>query len=108
MGTCVFCRIISGKLPADFVYKDNEIAIFPSINPSAPVHLIAIPTEHVENLDELSDTVLLKIRDKLMELVKEKKLDSKGYRIVTNGGVAKAVPHLHFHLLGEVSVNREV
>ncbi len=104
----MFCKIVKGDVSADFVYQDDEIAVFTNIAPKAPVHLLLIPKVHVEDLDELDDQLLLKLKNKVIDLVKEKGLKTKGYRLTINGGAAKAVPHVHFHLLGEVAVEREV
>lgn len=108
MEDCVFCQIVEGKLPSEMVYQDEDIAVFPSIDPKAPVHLLLIPKKHVEHLNDLPDEVLIKIKNKAMEIVTEKELASKGYRVITNGGAAKMVQHLHIHLLGDVSAHREV
>ena len=108
MKDCVFCKIVAGEIPAEIVYQDENIAVFVNIEPKAPLHLLFIPKRHLEHLDELDDRLLVAIKNKVVEIVKEKGLNEKGYRLVTNGGAAKAVPHLHFHLLGEVSVERQV
>lgn len=108
MENCIFCQIVRGQIPADNVYKDDTIAVFPSIDPKAPVHLIIIPTKHIEELEELDDKILALIRRKAVELVAQKGLKRQGYRLSTNGGAAKAVSHLHFHLLGGVAVDRDI
>jgi histidine triad (HIT) family protein len=108
MKDCVFCKIVAGEIPAEFVYQDEEIAVFPDIKPFAPVHLLYIPKKHIGDLTEAGDALILKIKAKILEKVNELGLMEKGYRIVINGGTAKAVPHLHFHLLGEVGVERTV
>lgn len=108
MKRCVFCGIVRGEVPADIVYQDDQIAVFTNIKPNAPVHLLLIPKEHIEKLEELDDDVFLRIKNKVLEIVKEQKLEDKGYRMLTNGGAAKMIPHVHFHLLGNVKVDREV
>lgn len=108
MEDCIFCKIVRGEVPVEFEYQDEEIVVFPDNKPRAPVHLLIVPKKHIEELGELEDKLLLKIRDRIVRIVKEKKLAEKGYRILNNGGAAKGVDHLHFHLLGEISVMREV
>lgn len=108
MKDCVFCGIVLGGIPANFVYQDDKIAVFTNIKPSAPVHLILIPKEHIENLSELEDDVFLRIKNKVVDIVGDQKLADKGYRLVTNGGSAKQIAHLHVHLLGGVTATREV
>jgi len=98
MDDCVFCKIVSGQIPADFVYQDEEIAVFPDIKPQAKTHLIFIPKKHFTDLNDTPNEIILKIKDKILELSKE----MKSYRIIVNGANAQEVKHLHFHLLGEV------
>lgn len=106
MEDCVFCKIVRGEIPKEMVYQDEEIAVFPSNEPQAPLHLLYIPKAHIGDFTEASDALILKIKNKITEKVKELGLMEKGYRVSTNGGTAKVVPHLHFHLLGEVGSGR--
>jgi diadenosine tetraphosphate (Ap4A) HIT family hydrolase len=69
---------------------------------------LIIPKKHLGDFLEINDSLLVRIKNKIIELVNEMGMAGKGYRVVVNGGAAKAVPHLHFHLLGEVSVERGV
>ncbi|MBI4099688.1 HIT domain-containing protein [Candidatus Microgenomates bacterium] len=108
MSDCVFCKIAAGEDSRDLVYRDELIAVFPSIDPQAPVHLLLVPRKHVENLEDLADELVVAIKNKALDIVKERNLSPKGYRLSTNGGAAKAVSHVHFHLLGEVAVERKV
>ncbi len=108
MDNCVFCKIVRGEIPTEFVYQDENIAVFADINPAAPVHLLFIPKNHIEEISDLPDEILIKIKDKMLGVVEKLDLKDKGYRFVANGGKAKAVAHLHFHLLGDVSVARKL
>lgn len=108
MKDCIFCKIVRGEVPVEFVYQDEQIAVFPDIKPRAEVHLLLIPKKHVEELEELDDEVYLLIKNKALDIVKAKDFTKIGYRIVTNGGAAKKVAHLHFHLLCGVAVEREI
>lgn len=108
MKDCVFCKIVCGEIPAEFVYQDEEIAVFPDVKPAAPIHFLFIPKKHVADLTEADDELVLRIKNKILEKVRELGLVEKGYRIVVNGGTAKAVPHLHWHLLGEIRAERKV
>lgn len=98
MDNCVFCKIVSGQISADFVYQDEEIVVFPDIKPQAKNHLLFVPKKHFTDLNDASNEIVLKIKDKILELSKE----MKSYKIIVNGADAQEVKHLHFHLLGEV------
>lgn len=108
MEDCVFCKIVRGEVPAEVVFQDDTVLAFKDISPKAPVHFVFVPKEHVGDFSLASDRAVLAIKNAILDQVKKLGLVEKGYRIVINGGAAKAVPHLHAHLLGEVSVERKV
>ena len=109
MTACVFCKIFKKEMPANFVYEDEEVMVFPDIAPAAPYHLLIVPKEHIEDL--MSKGVEeRKIWEKMTKvakiLIERNKLT--GYRLVLNGGQAKLVNHLHLHLMGNVSAERKL
>lgn len=53
---CLFCRIISGQAPTEFVYKNDVVVVFKDIYPKAPVHLLIVPKKHIRSINELSET----------------------------------------------------
>ena len=105
MSDCVFCKIVSGEIPATLVYEDEYLLAFEDIHPIAPVHILLIPREHLASLDEAGQghgDLLGRILLAAAKLAREKGIAGKGYRVLTNcnadGG--QEVFHLHFHLLG--------
>ena len=101
MAACPFCAIVEKKLPAQSVYEDEYAVAFHDIRPLAPVHVLVVPKEHVENMDAVAD---LAMWSRLMVAVKAVvgKLGLTGdYRIVINCGksAGQTVSHLHIHLL---------
>ncbi len=100
---CVFCKIVKGEIPSTKVYEDEDIIAFNDINPIAPIHILVVPKKHILSIMELEDEKLLShILKVIKQIAKEKGLDEKGFRIVTNIGKdgGQAVKHLHFHILG--------
>jgi histidine triad (HIT) family protein len=102
---CIFCRIVSGKIPGDIVYQDEEVLAFRDINPQAPVHILVIPKRHIPSLDQLTEDDLPLIAhmvEVVNRLAKEEGVAQKGYRLAINCGQegGQAVPHLHMHLIG--------
>ncbi len=101
--SCIFCSIINEEVPANFVYKDNNIVVFHDVNPKAKTHLLVVPRVHIKSFLDLGDShisVLTNIIKVVQRLVKDKKLE-KGYRVLINGGSHQIVDHLHFHLLSD-------
>jgi len=105
MDDCIFCRIVAGKIPTEFLYQDEDAAAFRDINPAAPTHIIIIPKKHIPSLADLSEADLplmghmVKIAN---QLAKKEGILERGYRLVVNCGKegGQVVPHLHIHLLG--------
>ena len=46
MVDCLFCKIRDKKIPAAFVYEDNDVMVFPDIRPIKRVHLLIVPKKH--------------------------------------------------------------
>ena len=101
---CLFCRIASGEAEAEIVDEDDRWVAFRDVNPQAPTHVLVIPREHVENLndvepggEELLGELLMAVR----RVAESEGLD-EGYRVVANNErqAGQSVFHLHFHVLG--------
>ena len=101
MQDCIFCKILKGEIPSKFVYEDDYCFAINDINPKAKKHILVIPKEHVESLNEVKDMDLIK---HLFEAIKEinKKLDIKEFKTLINTGkdAGQEVFHLHIHILG--------
>ena len=102
---CIFCQIVSGKIPSDTVYQDEEVIAFRDIKPQAPVHLIITPRRHIPSLVHLSEADLPLVGHMVAvanRLAKEEGVADSGYRLVINCGKegGQVVPHLHLHLIG--------
>jgi len=102
---CIFCRIITGKIPSDIVYQDEEVVAFRDINPQAPVHLLVIPKKHIACLSDLEDEDTPLVGHMVgvaNQLAKSEGISDTGYRLVINCGQqgGQLVPHLHMHILG--------
>jgi len=106
MKDCIFCKIRDGEITKEFTYQDEDVMVFPDINPVKPVHLLIIPKKHVEDFLNLEDINLeKKLNDVVRRMIKENKLEDKGYRIGLNGGGAQIINHLHLHLMGPMGKN---
>ncbi|NQT32942.1 MAG: histidine triad nucleotide-binding protein [Candidatus Omnitrophica bacterium] len=102
---CIFCKIIRKEIPSEIVFEDDEILVFKDINPQAPVHLLLIPTRHIETLNDVdqSDQALIgKLLSVAKHLAGEMGVSEGGYRVVVNCNkdAGQDVFHLHAHLLG--------
>ena len=108
---CVFCEIIAGNIPSTKVYEDDMILAFKDINPVAPVHVIVVPREHIESANDVNgenSKYVAHIFEKMPEIAKSQGISS--YRIINNCGedAGQTVKHLHFHLIGGVSLGEKI
>jgi len=103
MSDCIFCRIIAGEIPAAFVKRTDHVVALRDTSPQAPTHILILPTEHIESVEQVKDGRLL--GDMMImgrDLAREIGIADSGYRIVvnTNRDGGQTVFHLHAHLLG--------
>ncbi|HEV2912748.1 MAG TPA: histidine triad nucleotide-binding protein [Pyrinomonadaceae bacterium] len=103
--SCLFCRIIAGELPADVVHQDELSIAFRDLNPQAPVHVLVIPREHIDSLDDASqkdERSLGHLLRVAARVANEQGLSEGGYRTVINtgAGAGQSIFHLHVHVLG--------
>lgn len=102
---CLFCRVVSGDIPARKVYEGDEVIAFEDIHPQAPTHLLVIPREHIASLAEVDDGnkhIIGTVIAKAAEIARTLHLEQEGFRLVNNcgEGAGQTVFHIHFHLLG--------
>jgi histidine triad (HIT) family protein len=108
--SCLFCRIVVKEIPAEFVHQDDRAVVIRDLNPQAPTHLLVIPQEHIESLDDASqkDEALLGHLLRIAARVANAEgLVEGGYRTVINNGAGagQSVFHLHVHVLGGRPLN---
>ncbi len=101
---CLFCRIVSGDVPADLIAEGDRWIAFRDINPKAPTHVLIVPREHVDSLSSLDESRVElggELRRAAAAVAHLDRLDD-GYRVVANTGAdgGQTVPHLHLHVLG--------
>ncbi|WP_312694058.1 histidine triad nucleotide-binding protein [Caproiciproducens sp.] len=101
---CVFCKIANGEIPSKKAYEDDRVMAFYDLDPQAPVHILIIPKEHIQSVEDITEensAIVAHIFEVAAKLAKENNL-GKGFRVVSNVGKdgGQSVPHLHFHLLG--------
>ena len=107
---CLFCRIVANEIPADLIEQDAQAIVIRDVNPQAPIHLLVIPREHLESLDDGSQKDELLLGHLLRvgaRVANAAGLAENGYRTVINtgAGAGQSVFHLHLHVLGGRPLN---
>ncbi|NGN67689.1 histidine triad nucleotide-binding protein [Streptomyces sp. A7024] len=105
---CLFCKIVTGEVPATVVRESDTTVAFRDINPQAPTHVLVIPKAHYPDAAAVAAADPGLTADVLREagaVAEEEKLDA--YRIVfnTGSGAGQTVFHAHAHVLGGRGLN---
>jgi histidine triad (HIT) family protein len=103
--TCLFCRIVSGTIPATIVAQNEHALAFRDLNPTAPTHVLVIPKRHIESAHEIRAEHapdLASVFRVAQDVSRIEGLDQRGYRLVFNVGddSGNSVGHLHLHVIG--------
>lgn len=99
---CLFCKIAKNEIPSNKVHENDEFVAFHDINPKAPVHILAIPKQHVDSFNETAPQMMAGMTAFIHEVAEIMDVKASGYRVITNVGSngGQEVKHLHFHILG--------
>src|SRR6476646_2344979 len=98
---CLFCKIVTGAIPADEVHRDDHVVAFRDINPPAPTHILLVPTTpYATAADDPHGLAALVVT--AGSLAEAEGIDRSGYRVIfnTGAGAGQTVFHAHLHLLG--------
>ena len=100
---CVFCQIVAGAFPAEFVHTDERTVAFMDINPSARGHVLVVPRTHTTDLHDIDpeDLVACMRTAKAVASTAVDVLGADGVNILQNTGQAagQAVFHFHIHVI---------
>ncbi|MBX6768860.1 MAG: histidine triad nucleotide-binding protein [Actinomadura rubrobrunea] len=110
MTDCLFCKIVSGEVPAKVVRESARTLAFRDINPQAPTHVLVIPREHHATVAELAAAdadLLAEVLREAHQVAVDEGIAESGYRLVFNTGpqAGQTVFHVHAHVLGGRGLN---
>jgi histidine triad (HIT) family protein len=102
---CLFCKIVTGDVPAQLVAQSDRTVAFRDVNPQAPTHVLVIPRDHYPDLPALTragDGLLAEVAAQAHRVAEEEGIAGSGYRVVFNTGAeaGQTVFHVHAHVLG--------
>lgn len=100
---CVFCEIVSGKIPSTKVYEDAEILVLMEIMPASKGHLLILPKHHYQFIQEIPEKLLNKLFYfvKTISPILVKEMDAKSLSIyIPQGQLAgQRIPHFVINLI---------
>jgi histidine triad (HIT) family protein len=103
--SCIFCKIVNGEIPTEFLYQDDKLVVFRDINPHAPVHILIVPKKHIRSINDLTENNREIISHMIMvgkDMAKKESVNLSGYKLLFNveRGGGQVIFHLHLHLIG--------
>ena len=109
MSECLFCSIVAGEIPAEFVLRTDDFVAFRDISPAAPVHVLVVPTAHHANVADLAvadPELAAGLLAAAREVAKTQGVE-ENFRVVFNTGLhaGQSVFHVHAHVLGGRDLN---
>ena len=102
---CIFCKVLTGDIPADVVREDEHTVAFRDLEPQAPTHVLVIPRRHVPDVGTLAleaPEEVAPLFAAVRAVAEQEGVAERGYRSVfnTGAGAHQTVFHAHVHVLG--------
>jgi len=93
----VFTMIINGDLPGRFVYSDDEVVAFLTIEPMTPGHTLVVPRAEVDKWQDVEPALINKVMAVAQRIGKAvcAAFDADRAGLIIAG---LEVPHLHVHV----------
>tara|TARA_A100001015_G_scaffold176929_1_gene196784 strand:+ start:12473 stop:12898 length:426 start_codon:yes stop_codon:yes gene_type:complete len=98
--SCLFCRIVEKKIPAEIVFENEEVLAFLDIQPIVKGHVLLIPKMHCEQLLDLPSASYepLMAGAKRIAMAQTRALGADGVNWMQNSGAAAGQEIFHFHI----------
>lgn len=95
--TSVFTKIINGELPGRFVYRDDQVAAFLTIEPIAYGHTLVVPVEEVDRWTDLPPNLWARCNE-VAQAVGRAVIEAFGSPRAGYLIAGFEVPHAHIHV----------
>src|SRR5690606_38099442 len=94
----LFTRIIDGELPGRFVWRDEEVVAFLTINPITPGHTLVVPRAEIDHWLDLP-TELAERCMAVAQAIGQAQMAAFSPRRIGLIIAGLEVPHTHLHLV---------
>ena len=98
--SCRFCDLIHGAGEVSMCFEDADVVAFMDIQPVNTGHVLVVPRQHFESLDDIPAAVALRVYEVAMQLapVVKQVAGAAGMNIVVNSGAAAGQDVFHYHV----------
>ena len=115
---CIFCDIISGKIPGNFIYEDEQYVGILDKYPIDVGHSLVIPREHHEKITDMDSELVGQLFSRVPKIANAilQAINADAFSVAQNNGRAakQIIPHVHVHIIprfnqkGTVWTKREI
>lgn len=100
-GSCVFCGVIDGSVPAAIVGEDDHTVAFLDRSPVFKGHVLVVPRRHIVTLPDLDSASVAPLFDvvRRVSAALPTALAADGTWVAINNVVSQSVAHLHVHVV---------
>ena len=106
---CIFCDIISGKIPCYKIYEDDDVFAFLDNAKDVDGHTLVVPKKHYENILDCDDEILGKVMSAVKKIsnhyIKDCGFDGINIHNANNACAGQSVFHLHIHIFPRTKDN---
>lgn len=104
MDECIFCKIVSGKIPATKLYEDDLVLSFLDIMPAAKGHALVVPKRHYATLLDMPHDELRQVAEAVQKIAAATMValpGVEGFNVLqsNNEAAGQVIPHVHFHII---------
>ncbi|WP_415281994.1 HIT family protein [Candidatus Nitrososphaera sp. FF02] len=103
MQDCIFCKIVSGQIPARIVRQNEKAVAFLDAFPLAAGHALVVPKAHYQKVQDMTPAdaqAVFQLVHKMVGRVESATGAAASTIAVHNGKEAgQEVPHVHVHII---------
>ena len=98
---CIFCKIISGNIPAKILKETTQSISFLDAFPLAKGHVLVIPKTHHQKIQDMSNDENIDLFSLVHEMISKVDSVSGATLVAVHNGIdaGQEVPHVHVHLV---------
>jgi histidine triad (HIT) family protein len=103
MQDCIFCKIVSGQIPARIVRQNEKAVAFLDAFPLAAGHALVVPKAHYQKVQDMATADAQAVFQLVHEMVGrvESATGAAASTIAVHNGkeAGQEVPHVHVHII---------
>ena len=103
MTSCVFCDIISRKIPGKIIFENKKTLAFLSNKADVSGLILIIQKDHCTNLNDITDENFIELQRTLLK-INNHIINTCGYTgvnilMASGESAGQSIQHIHFHLI---------